>query len=247
MSQTAPYRLYYWPFIQGRGEFVRLALEDAGAAYVDVARLPESEGGGIAAIARVLGDDTSGVPPFAPPVLEVGTLRIAHVALILQHLGPQLALVPEDEEARLAAHQLQLTLTDFVAEVHDTHHPIAVGLYYEDQKEAALLRTRHFVGERMPKFLGYFERALARGGDEGPFFVGRAHGYVDLSMFQVLEGLAYAFPRAFSASSERYPKLLALRERVRARPNVAAYLASDRRLPLNEHGLFRAYPELDLV
>ena len=40
------YELHYWPRIQGRGEFVRLALEQAGAEYVDVARGPKSSGGG---------------------------------------------------------------------------------------------------------------------------------------------------------------------------------------------------------
>lgn len=230
------YRLYYWPSIQGRGEFVRLVLEEAAAPYVDVARLPESEGGSPKAILAMLRDNT-GVAPFAPPILQDGDLVIAHTANICAYLAEKHGLV--DATQRFHANQLQLTITDLAAEVHDTHHPISTGLYYEDQRDEARKRARSFREERLPKFLGYFERQLVF-----DYILG-SRSYIDLSLFQVLEGLEYAFPKAFARVTRDTPKLLALRERVRARPNIAAYLASARRIAFNENGLFRHYPELD--
>ncbi len=240
---TERYELFYWPSIQGRGEFVRLAFEDAGVAYVDVARLPESQGGGVSALMRLLNDPSLATPAFAPPVLRVGDVVVAQTANILQFVAPRLGLVPDDEKSRVWAHQLQLTLSDLVAEVHDTHHPIASRRYYDEQKAEAKLRAADFLDARMPKFLGYFERALARNG--GTYLVGARPSYVDLSLFQVMRGLAYAFPKAMARAEPAYRGLVALRDRVAARPNVAAYLASPRRLPFNEQGIFRRYPELD--
>ena len=237
----AHYELFYWPSIQGRGEFVRLALEEASAAYVDVARKPD----GMKKMMALLRGDGAGMPPFAPPFLRDGKLVIAQVANILQYLGPHLGLAPEDEAGRVAANQLQLTVTDLVAEVHDTHHPIDNGLYYEDQKAEAKKRTRAFVSARIPKYLDYFERVLVHNG--GEHLVGAALSYVDLSLFQVLAGLEYAFPKATAHHLPHIPRLVALRERVAARPNIAAYLASERRLAFNTDGIFRAYPELDLA
>jgi glutathione S-transferase len=239
------YELYYWPQIQGRGEFIRLALEEGAADYVDVARLPASEGGGGAAISRLLEDARDGRTPFAPPILKAGKLLISQTANILLYLGPRLGLVPKAEAARLWAHQLQLTIADLVAEAHDTHHPIAGSLYYDQQKPEAKRRAGHFTGERLPKFLGYFERVLAAnpGGDR--HLVGKSLTYVDLSMFQVIAGLNYAFPRTMARVKSRYPGLLALHQRVMQRPRIAAYLASPRRIPFNEHGIFRHYAELD--
>lgn len=242
MKET-PYELYYWPTIQGRGELVRLALEDAGAPYVDVARLSGKKGGGVPAMMKLIHDGGGGLAPFAPPFLKTGDLVIAQTANILLYLAPRHALVPADEASRIAAHQLQLTITDWVAEVHETHHPIASGLYYEDQKPEAVRRSAAFVGERLPKFLGYFERVLERG--DGHHLIGGAHSYVDLSLFQMLAGLDYAFPRAMARRSPEIPLLRALGRRVAERPRVAAYLASSRRLPFNEDGIFRRYPELD--
>lgn len=242
--KQAPYELYYWPTIQGRGEFIRLALEEADARYVDVARAPKADGGGVPALMKMmLGGD--GLAPFAPPFLKSGDLVIAQVANILLYLGPRHGLVPADEASRLHANQLQLTLADLVGEVHDTHHPVATGLYYEDQKPEALRRASGFVKERIPKYLGYFELALARGGRA--YLLGDHVSYVDLSMFQVLTGLDYAFPRAMAKIAPKVPLLLALRDRVAARPRIAAYLASSRRIPFNENGIFRRYPELDLA
>jgi len=239
------YELYYWPQIQGRGEFVRLALEDGGADYVDVARLPARRGMGEAAMLRLMDEAPAGRLPFAPPFLKAGKLVIAQTANILQFLGPRLGLVPKAEASRLWAHQLQLTLADLVVEAHDTHHPIANSLYYEDQKPEALRRAADFKALRLPKFLGYFERVLAAnpGGDR--YLIGKSLTYVDLSMFQVIAGLNYAFPRAMEGMSRQHPRLTALHQRVRERPRIAAYLASSRRIPFNERGIFRHYPELD--
>lgn len=241
------YDLYYWPSIQGRGEFIRLAFEEAGVPYTDVARLPKEEGGGVPALLAVLRGERGGLRPFAPPVLVAGDLVIAQTANILQWLAPRLGLVPDDEESRVAAHQLQLTITDFVAEVHDTHHPISTGLYYEDQKDAAKLRAAAFAKERAPKYLGYFEDVLAKNEkSQGRHLVGAAISYVDLSMFQVLSGMAYAFPKALARVEKDTPRLVELGRRVAERPRVAAYLASPRRLAPNEDDLFRRYPELDV-
>jgi len=247
-TQTeASYELYYWPTIQGRGEFVRLALEEAGARYVDVARLPKQDGGGYAAILRLTKGEREGLVPFAPPILVSGELVLAQVANILAFLGPRLGLVPDDEAGRYAVAQLQLTLADMVSEVHDTHHPITNALYYEDQKPEAKKRATFFVEQRLPKFLGYFEDVLARNKrGHGKYLVGDKLTYVDLSMFQVMTGLAYAFPKAFERVTPKVPLLCALRDHVAARPNIAAYLASERRLANNEDDLFRAYPELDV-
>lgn len=239
------YELYYWPHIQGRGEFIRLALEEAAADYVDVGRLPEGEGGGRPAVARMLDKAADGRTPFAPPILKAGKLLIAQTANILQYLGPKLKLVPKDEATRLWAHGLQLTIADLVLEAHDTHHPIAKSLYYEDQKPEAARRAADFIKLRMPKFLGYFERVLSTnpGGDR--HMIGNSLTYVDLSLFQLLSGLGYAFPRTMERMRAGHPRLFALHRHVEARPRIAAYLASTRRIPFNDKGLFRHYPELD--
>lgn len=242
---TPSYELYYWPTIQGRGEFIRLALEDAGVSYVDVARMSEAQGGGVSALMKVLRGDGPGhtLAPFAPPFLKAGPLLIAQTANILGYLGPRHGLVQDDEASRLAAQQLQLTIADIASEAHDTHHPIAGSLYYEDQKPEAKRRAALFISERIPKYLGYFERALQT--NDKQHLVGNASSYVELSMFQLLSGLAYAFPRAMANIAPSIPLLSGLRDRVAARPRIARYLASDRRIPFNQHGLFRHYPELD--
>ena len=226
------YELYYWPSIQGRGEFVRLALEDAGADYVDVARRPK----GMQAMQHAMQSAAVKRPPFAPPFLRAGELLIAQTAEILLFLGPRLGLAPKSEAGRLWLHQLQLTITDWLVEVHDTHHPIGSGLYYEDQKEAARRRAQDFRAERLPKFLDYFERI-------SPDL--KTHNYVNLSLFQMIEGLRYAFPLAMKTLKKKHPKLVALHDRVQERPRLAAYLGSKRRIPFNQQGLFRRYPELD--
>ena len=232
--------LYYWPTIQGRGEFVRLLLEEAGARYVDVAR---SAKGGMARMLRVLEGKQAGALPFAAPFVRVGDVVVSQTANIVAFLAPRYGLAPAGAAPRAEASQIALTIADLVAEAHDTHHPISGGLYYEDQKAAAKQRARAFVEERLPKYLGWLEQVLVRNG--GTWLVGRRLSYVDLSAFQVIEGLRYAFPKAMAALEPRIPRLVALRDRVAARPRIAAYLASKRRIPFNEQGIFRHYPELD--
>ena len=237
------YELFYWPGIQGRGEFVRLALEAAGAPYVDVAR-ERGAGRGMKALTAML---EGGAPqtPFAPPFLRDGEMVVSHVANILHYLGPKLGLAPKDEASRLFAHGLQLTITDFVAEVHDTHHPISTGLYYEDQKKEAKGRSEAFLAHRVPKYLGYFERVLSDNPAGSKHVVGDKLTTVDLSLFQIWAGMAYAFPHAFAGAGKIYPALAALATAVARQKNLSAYLASDRRIPFNELGIFRRYPELD--
>jgi glutathione S-transferase len=231
------YQLFYWTGIQGRGEFVRLALEDAGADYTDVARVE-----GDRALQPYLDGKMPGMPPFAPPFLKAGRLVIAQVANILHYLGPPLALVPSAPSRRLQALQWQLTIADFVTEIHDSHHPIAGSLYYEEQRKEAARRAEDFRRRRLPHFLGYFERALVAAG--GRHALGR-HSYVDLSLFQLIRALEYAYPGAMRKQARRLPHLRALADRVEDRPNIAAYLASPRRLAFNTQGIFRHYPELD--
>ena len=232
------YELYYWPEIQGRGEYVRLALEEAGADYVDVARGAHGTG----AMMKMM-DTQKGTPPFAPPFLKAGKLVIGQTANILLYLGSRHGLAPKTEAGKLWVHQLQLTITDFVVEVHDTHHPLGPSLYYEDARPAAKKRTAEFWSERVPKYLGYFEQLLA--GNGGTYVTGRRLTYVDLSLFQIVAGLRYAFPRRMKAYEAEIPGLVGLHDRVAARPNIKAYLASERRIAFNEQGIFRRYKELD--
>ena len=233
------YQLYYWPMIQGRGEYVRLALEDAGADYADVARGK----GGMAAMMKLM-ETAKGTPPFAPPFLKAGNLMIAQTANILLYLGARHGLAPKAEAGKLWVHQLQLTIADFVLEIHDTHHPLGPSLYYEDQKAPAKKRTEEFWKSRVPKYLGYFEGIVGANG--GAYLAGRRATYADLSLFQIVEGLRYAFPKRMQAFEKKIPRLIALRDRVAERPNIKAYLASERRIPFNEEGIFRRYKALDL-
>jgi glutathione S-transferase len=233
------YQLFYWPGIQGRGEFVRLALEDAGVKYDDVARSK-------AGMDRMMGMMNGGRdtrPPFAPPFLKAGKLVIAQVANILFYLGPRLKLSPRDVASRIWLHQLQLTVTDFVKEIHDTHHPLGGELYYEDAKPEAKRFTENFLKGRMPKYLGYFETVMNKSG--GPYVLGRKFSYVDLSLFQLIEGLGYAFPRAMTRIGRKLPAVVSVHDLVAKRPRIKSYLASERRLAFNETGIFRRYPELD--
>jgi len=228
------YKLWYWAEIQGRGEFVRLPMEAAGIAYVDVAR----EQGSDALVADMQARDRR--PPFAPPYLDTGSQVIAQVANILLWLGDRHGLAPEDAATRIWIHEVQLTVTDFVAEVHQAHHPVGTGLYYEDQKPEAARFAEEFREERMPKFLDWFERSV-----EGDWLAGTRWSYGDTSIFQLIEGLRYMFPRRMAAIEGDYPRLIAIRDRVADLPRIAAYLSSARRIPFNTQGIFRHYPELD--
>ncbi|MEJ7929435.1 glutathione S-transferase [Ramlibacter sp. AN1015] len=239
------YELHYWPGIQGRGEFVRLSLEAAGAEYVDVARGE----GGLEAMRHFLEHPSVQRPPFASPFLVDGSLVIGQTAAILLYLGPRLRLVPASLADRLWVHQIQLTIADLVQEVHDLHHPIANALYYDDQKDSALRRSEDFRRNRLPKFLAWFEAVLARNARNArrtvPRLVGARLSYADLSLFQVVDGLLYALPEASGRALRKTPLVAALHAGVGAERRVAQYLASERRLPFNEEGIFRHYPELD--
>ncbi|MBV9236554.1 MAG: glutathione S-transferase family protein [Xanthobacteraceae bacterium] len=238
-----PYELYYWASNQGRGEFVRLALEDAAAEYIDIGRLSEAEGGGVPAILKLMNAPEIKTPPFAPPFLKAGELIIGQTANILMFIGAHHQLAPADEAGRLWTHQLQLSVTDFVKEIHDTHHPLGAAFYYEEQKAEAKRYSENFLKLRLPKFLTYFETVLTRNG--GRHLVGSAITYIDLSLFQLVAGLRYAFPRAMARIEPSVPRLIALHDAVQVRPRIAAYLASPRRMEFDEKGVFRRYPELD--
>lgn len=236
-------KLIYWPFLQGRGEFVRLVLEDAGAPYIDLARLPESEGGGVAAVRAHMYGQGEGMPGFAPPYLLDGDLKLAQMPAICAHLAARHALVPQDAGLQMRALQLQLTTSDVLAEVHATHHPLSVGLYYEDQKAEAITASRHFCQARLGRWLGFFEASLSAG--QG-YLVGDRTSYADLGLFQLVEGLRHAFPTATEQALAATPRVVECHQRVSERPNIAAYLGSARRIPFNTDGIFRHYPELDL-
>lgn len=239
------YQLYYWPHIQGRGEVVRLALEEAGADYIDVARQQVSDEERRDVILNILQDTSVAQPPFAPPFLVDGEIMIAQAANILQFLAPKIGLSPPDETSCLFAHQIQLTVTDFLMEVHDTHHPISNALYYEDQMQEAKQRSAGFIENRIPKHMAYYEKILGNNSAQSGWLIGGSITYPDLSMFQIVEGLRYAFPKAFAKIESNYPKLITLRDMVTSRPNTSTYLASERRIPFNTMGVFRHYPELD--
>lgn len=239
------YELHYWPSIQGRGEFVRLALEEAGADYVDVARAGGKGSFGLSDTMHYLENRDVAHPPFAPPFLKAGRLLIGQTANILLFLGNRHALAPQSEAGRLWTHQLQLTIMDFVDEIHDSHHPIAGSLYYEDQKPEAARRAADLRKNRLPKFFAYFDRVLEEGEKKAPHLVGGRLTYADLSLFQVIEGLRYAYRRAMGRLEKKYPRLGALRDVVAGRPRIARYLASERRIPFNQQGIFRHYEELD--
>ena len=243
-TQAETYELYYWPFLPGRGELIRLILEDSGTPYIDVARKPEEEGGGASAVIAFCKGEREGHPIFAPPVLKVGDLVIAQTANICRFLGERLGLAPNDEVGRLYANQILLTIDDLIVEVHDTHHPLRKDLYYEEQREATQERAQNFHQERLPRLLNYFERVLTY--NKSYTLVGKETSYVDLMMFQMLLGLNYAFPKSFQQVAKEIPQLLKLRDTVAQRPRLNAYLKSPRRIPFNENGIFRHYPELDL-
>jgi glutathione S-transferase len=239
------FELFYWPGIGGRGEYVRLAFEEAGADYVDVVRIPESEGGGIAALLALLEASNLVHPPFAPPFLRDGDIVIGQTAAILFYLGERLGLAPQGEAERMWVHQIQLTIADFVGEIHDTHHPVSGELYYEDQKPEASRRAAHFREERMPKYLGWFERVLANNPAGSDHLAGASVTYADLSLFQTVAGLLYAFPRCTAEVLRKFPRVAALYGAVAVRPRIRTYLASERRIAFNQEDIFRHYPELD--
>ena len=241
------YELHYWPTIQGRGEFVRLALEAGGAVYLDVARGDAAAGQGLPAMTRVLADRQQPHPPFAPPFLKDGALLIGQTATILQHLGPTLKLVGRSDAARVWTQQIQLTIADMVSEAHDTHHPISVDLTFEDQQVEAERRAAAFCRQRLPKFLQWFESIISRNPAGPRHLVGGKLSYADLSLFQLIAGLRYAFPRASEQVLARTPGIVALHNRVASLPKVAAYLKSPRRIPFNQQGIFRQYPALDIL
>jgi len=240
--ETESYRLYYWPSLQGRGEFVRLLFEETGVPYLDMARLPPEAGGGIERIHEMRRGEHKSLLPYAPPFLRVGPDVIGQTAVICDFVARRFGLVPADDFKRTSAQQLQLTIMDVVAEVHDTHHPVSIAKYYEDQKEEAAVAARGFITERLPHWLSYFDKVLER--SDGPWLLGPDFSYPDLSLFQLTEGLRYAFPKAMSRAAP--PRLLAHHQSVRERETIARYLKSNRRLPFNEDGIFRYYEALDL-
>jgi glutathione S-transferase len=231
-----PYELWYWAEVPGRGEFIRLALEAGGISYRDRAR-EEGSGALVSDMAK-----RTAQRPFAPPYLIAGEFCIAQTANILAFLAERHGLGPKDEHQQWFAKGLQLTIADVVAEAHDVHHPVSPSLYFEDQKPEAIRAAEAFGTQRMPKFLGYFEKVLSAC---GPWLTAPHWTYVDLSLFQLVAGLQYAFPRRMAALEAKIPLVLDLHDPVAALPELASYFASDRRIPFNEDGLFRHYPELD--
>ncbi|RYC53838.1 hypothetical protein CHU98_g12370 [Xylaria longipes] len=255
-TKDIPYELIYWPGIPGRGEFIRLALEEGGADYTDTAHTEKGMDQTLAQIDDQNVGDANNPPPLAPPILRHGDLLISQTPNILLYLGPRLGLVPSaegedgDPDALYRINALALTALDGLTnEVHDCHHPIASSLYYEDQKEESLRRSMDFVKNRLPKFLGYFERVLeGKASGDGPWLYGGRLTYADLVLFQAVDGVTFAFPKAISAAktSGKYMHVFRLCDAVKERPKIQEYLASKRRQSYSQ-GIYRYYPELDLA
>lgn len=260
--RTQPqYELLYHPSIPGRGEFIRLCFEATGVPYTDVAN--EKSDGYSAVQAACIQKTTSpegveGNPPvFSPPALRVPgagkdgkqPLLISQTPNILMYLAERLGLAPDDEAATYHVYQLAFTALDLNNEVHDTHHPLAVAQYYEDQKEAALRKATDVRENRLPKFLGYFEANPKfnekNGGGAGKYLVGDRLTFADLVVWQVLDGLFFAFPKEMEARKAEHEALLGgFYESVKQEGGLKEYLKSERRLPYSQ-GIFRYYPELD--
>lgn len=240
------YELFYWPFLQGRGELVRVFFEDAGIDYVDVARQPKTEGGGTEAVLKLVREGQGKIVPYASPIVRIeGEHLVWQSSNILQVVAEREGLLPEGLIARSHLQGLQLTAADLIHEAHDTHHPIATSLTYEEQAEAAAEAAQAFIDQRIPNFLWMFEETLLRSG--GDYLLGEDATYADTTLFQAIAGLTYAFPKAMAHYGDQFAHVMAHAEKVKQRPMLAAYLASDRRLPFNEQGIFRHYDALDLL
>ncbi|KAL8377496.1 hypothetical protein RB595_008259 [Gaeumannomyces hyphopodioides] len=243
------FHLIYWPGFPGRGEFVRIALEEAGIAYKDTAHQVD----GMSVMQAQLAGDDKNPPVFAVPALRHGDVLISQTPNILQYLGEVAGLAPTAAAGgagRHHVHALALTALDgFGDEVHGTHHPVDVAAYYDDQRAEALRYARVYVGGRLPKFLAYFEGVLAAPtSGAGPWLYGGRLTYADLALYHGLDGVHFAFPKAVAKAKEsgKYGRVFALYDAVKERPNIKAYLASERRQKYSD-GLFRYYPELDIV
>lgn len=255
--RTQPqYELLYHPSIPGRGEFIRLCFEATGVAYTDIANEKPNGYDEVQNICKPNNNDTTNPPIFAPPALRVpgagpngSPLLISQTPNILMYLAERLGLAPEDEAGTYHVYQLAFTALDLNNEVHDTHHPLAVEKYYEEQKDAALEKARDVREKRLPKFLAYFEACLGfnkeKGGGEGRFLVGSRLTFADLVVWQVIDGLRFAFPKEMEARAGEYPDLLkGFYEGIKQEGGLKEYLKSERRLPYSQ-GIFRYYPELD--
>ncbi|EJU05030.1 glutathione S-transferase C-terminal-like protein [Dacryopinax primogenitus] len=254
LQKLAPYILHYWGGIPGRGEYVRLAFEYAGVSYTD-----SNDS------AKLLKTLRSTSPShFAPPMLELPNGKIlSQTPAILNYLAPKLGLagekgnllknaVEDDDEReeaefeRSIVNQLVLTALDLCVEAHDSHHPIASSLYYEDQKQEALRRAEDFLKLRIPKYLAHFEETLRKNKVSHSHLVGKTTTTADLVLFHVVDGLLYAFPRRMGALDKggKYKRVLKLHEKIMAEGGIKEYVESGRRRKFGV-GLFRHYPELD--
>ncbi|KJZ73419.1 hypothetical protein HIM_07213 [Hirsutella minnesotensis 3608] len=250
-NDDAPYELIYWPGLPGRGEFIRLLFEEAGVSYTDTAKNGDEQA--VATVVDYMGPDNKGdannPPIFASPVLKHGSLVLNQTPNILLYLAPKLGLAPAPgDDALFHLNQLVLTILDgLVNEVHETHHPIAVSRYYNEQKPEAKKRSKAFTDERLPKYLGYLQRVLeAKTSGSGPWLYGDSLTFADLVLFQSIDGTNYAFPKTMAnlKGSGKYDGVFKLYDAVKDRPKIKDYLASDRRAQYGE-GIWRHYPELE--
>ena len=245
------YHLIYWPGIPGRGEHVRLALEQAGAEYTDTAHVEDGIKTVSSQISKENKGDSINPPPLAPPILKHGEYTISQTPNILLYLGTKLGLAPTTEEDPVGIYhvnELTLTALDGLSnEPHDVHHPIAVAEYYENQKEEAAKKAKDYRENRLPKFFEYFERVLSGDASKGgEYLYGGQLTYADLVLFQTVDGVSFAFPRRVGSlkKSGDYDKVFALYDRVKALEKIKAYLESDRSQEYSM-GIYRHYPELD--
>ncbi|KAL3427778.1 glutathione s-transferase [Phlyctema vagabunda] len=244
----APYELIYWPGMPGRGEHVRLLFEEAGVPYSDAAKSDDAIPLVTTQISASNLGDAENPPPLAPPILKHGNLTLSQTSNILLYLGERFDLAGGLPDGKWRVNSLALTALDGLSnEAHDTHHPIASSLYYEDQKDEALRKAKDYRETRLPKFLAYFQRVLhGEASKGGEWLYGGTFTYADLVLFQCLDGLKFAFPKALQRLEKggEYDTVFKLYDSVKSRPKIKAYLESERRVEYSQ-GIYRHYPELD--
>ncbi|KAK4058824.1 hypothetical protein OIO90_000270 [Microbotryomycetes sp. JL221] len=249
------FEVVYHAGIPGRAEFVRLMFEATGVTYRDA---PQEDGQDciIPYVTGNFADHDKNPLPFAVPVLRHNDVVISQVPNIVLYLSSRLPPIDLDGESTNTAqtpaplhdlstfHWLEqlMTILDMNNEVHETHHPIDIRLYYEDQKAEAQKRAQAFREARIPKFLGNFENNIKK---HTSGFLNEKVSPADLALFHMVEGILFAFPERINQVKSEFPHVFKLRDTIKSSRRIQAYINSGRRIPFNNYGIFRHYTELD--